>query len=103
MCIHHVHKPFRTHREGPAKLCVFTYDVELCNSMSDATAVASDASVLSCVSCSDIADDKRTIGHLEKPEKAQNIENKEKDMQLSICHRSGVTKRILDFIVLHKV
>lgn len=50
---------------------VFTYDIELCNSMSDATAVASNASVLSCVSSSDIGDEKRTIGHLLKSEKAK--------------------------------
>lgn len=52
-------------------LCVeraFTYNVELCNSMSDATAVTSDASVLPCVGSRDIADHQRTIGHLLKSE-----------------------------------
>lgn len=49
--------------------CVFTYDVELRNSVPDATTVASDASVLSRVGSSDIADDERTIRHLLKSEK----------------------------------
>lgn len=57
---------------------VFTYDKELRSLMPDATAVASYACVHSCVSGGDIADDKRTIGHLLKSEKAKdkNQENK---------------------------
>lgn len=54
------------------RACVFTYDVELGNSVSDATGVASDASVLSSVGSSDITDDKRTVGHLLKSEKAKD-------------------------------
>lgn len=58
-------------------MCFLTYDVELCNAMSDATAVACDASVRSCVGSSDIADDQRTIGHLLKSEKAKDRKERE--------------------------